>query len=259
MIANEKTRAEEAEAGLLTKINEITETVTNNKTSVDEAVRLLQEADTAMDTRVKTLENVGAEKNVINSVDTDQFVIDDARNLTLKDIAMSKVAGLTDALENKVEKIDGYRLISPDESTKLGKLVLNEDGTVEVSGEVSASNVKELDSWITTNRDNVAGLLSVADAAIIANLKNVEAGAEVNDIVAIKLGDNESALPITERVVTIPVATADQFGVVRGSTAENKVSVSAEDGTMEVNSININKLVQTKGEYIIFNGGTSEP
>ena len=40
------------------------------------------------------------------------------------------------------------------------------------------------------------------------------------------------------------------------STEENKISIT-EDGTMEVNSLNVNKLVQNNNEYILLNGGTS--
>lgn len=44
--------------------------------------------------------------------------------------------------------------------------------------------------------------------------------------------------------------------VIKSSADVNKIAV-AEDGTMEVNSINVNKLVQTDGEYLILNGGSS--
>ena len=40
------------------------------------------------------------------------------------------------------------------------------------------------------------------------------------------------------------------------SAAENKVSVGA-DGTMEVNSINVNKLVQDGETALILNGGNA--
>lgn len=40
------------------------------------------------------------------------------------------------------------------------------------------------------------------------------------------------------------------------SADENKVSIN-DDGTMEVNSVNVNKLVQNNNEYILLNGGTS--
>lgn len=63
-------------------------------------------------------------------------------------------------------------------------------------------------------------------------------------------------LPITEKKVAIPMATASQLGLVKGSTAENKVKVNA-DGTMELNKVNANKLVQTAGEWIVLKGGTA--
>ena len=40
------------------------------------------------------------------------------------------------------------------------------------------------------------------------------------------------------------------------SDAENKISIAA-DGTMEVNSLNVNKLVQIDGEWLVMNGGNS--
>ena len=44
--------------------------------------------------------------------------------------------------------------------------------------------------------------------------------------------------------------------IIKSSDGENKIAV-AEDGTMEVNSVNVNKLVQTDGEYLVLNGGSS--
>lgn len=52
------------------------------------------------------------------------------------------------------------------------------------------------------------------------------------------------------------VATDTVLGLVMSSSAENKVSVAA-DGTMEVNSVNVNKLVQTSGEFLVLNGGSA--
>ena len=40
------------------------------------------------------------------------------------------------------------------------------------------------------------------------------------------------------------------------SSAENKVSVGA-DGTMEVNNVNVNKLVQDENTALILNGGNA--
>lgn len=61
----------------------------------------------------------GAQVNTIDSVDTDQFGLDEAKKLTLLDIAMAKVTGLTNALAGKVDKVEGSRLITDAEGTKL--------------------------------------------------------------------------------------------------------------------------------------------
>lgn len=205
------------------------------------------------DTLITKLEGIaeGAQVNVIDSVDTAQFGLDDAKKLTLLDIAMGKVSGLAEALGNKVDKVEGARLITSDEATKLGKLVLSEDGTVEISGEINASNVKELGSWITTNRDTVLGLLSAEKET---KLDGIETGAQANKIESVKVGG--TALDIADKSADIPVATGTVLGVVMSSTAENKVAVGT-DGTMEVNSLNINKLVQTDGDYLVLDGGAS--
>ena len=200
--------------------------------------------------KITALEEVGAEKNIIASVDTNQFAIDESRNLTLLDIAMSKVTGLSDALDGKVDKIEGYSLLSPTDKTKLDALVIGESG-VEISGKVNAANVEGLGDWITTNRDSVAGLFDTTNAS---KLNGIETGAQVNDLEVVKIAG--TALPISDKAVDIPIATAEVLGVVISSAAENKVSVS-EDGTMEVNSVNVNKLVQTDGEALILNGGSS--
>ena len=164
---------------------------------------------TALTNRVKTLEDVGAEKNIINSVDTEQFEVDENRKLTMKPIAMDKVTGLSAAIDSKVDKVEGSRLISSDEATKLEKLVLSEDGTVEISGEINASNVKELGTWITTNRDTIPGLLSATDATKIAG---VESGAQVNILEAVSI--NGIDLVIEDKKVNIPLATATSDGAL---------------------------------------------
>lgn len=164
---------------------------------------------TALTARVKTLEDVGAEKNIINSVDVAQFAVDETRKLTMKPIAMEKVTGLSAAIDSKVDKVEGSRLITSDEATKLGKLVLSEDGTVEISGEINASNVKELGTWITTNRDTIPGLLSATDATKITG---IESGAQVNIIEAVSI--NGIDLVAKDKKVNIPLATATSDGAL---------------------------------------------
>ena len=242
---------------------------------------------TALTTRVSTaegkitaLEEVGAEKNIIASVDEAQFAVDAERKLTLLDITMGKVTGLSDALAGKVDKVEGYTLFSPDDAAKLAgisesaerniiasvdtnqfaidesrNLTLLDVAMSKVTGLSSALEGKvdkeELGNWITTNRDSIAGLFSSSDATKLAGIAE---GAEVNKIDAIKVNGVE--LTISDKAVDIPIATAEALGVVLSSTVENKVSVGA-DGTMEVNRVNVNKLTQTDGDSLILNGGSS--
>jgi len=161
----------------------------------------------AAEGKITALETAGAEKNIINSVDTTQFSIDAERKLSLLDIAMSKVTGLSAALDGKVNTEEGKGLSSNDFTTEL-----------------------------------------------LNKLTGIESGAQVNDLEVVKVAG--TALPISDKAVDIPKATAEALGVVLGSAAENKISVDA-DGTMEVNSVNVNKLVQTADEYLILDGGSS--
>lgn len=59
--------------------------------------------------------------------------------------------------------------------------------------------------------------------------------------------------PMTDGVVDVPRATLIKLGVIKSSEEENTVFVR-EDGVAEVNSLNVNKLVQTNGDYLIIEG-----
>ena len=163
---------------------------------------------TALTGRVKALEDVGAEKNVIASVDEAQFAVDAERKLTLLDIAMSKVTGLSNALDGKVDKIEGYTLLSPTDKTKLDALVIGESG-VEISGKVNAANVEGLGNWITNNRDSVPGLLSAVDAT---KLNGIESGAQANVLEAVSIDGVD--LAIEGKKVNIPLATTTSAGAL---------------------------------------------
>lgn len=225
-----------------------------------------------------------AEKNVIASVDEAQFAIDGDRKLALLDIAQEKISGLTnaagsditlaEALAGKVDKKSSevtvkdeegnettktveWTLLSPENQNKLAALVIDKDGQVGVSGTISAENVTGLDTLLNEKVDKVEGMGLSANNftdSLLEKLNGIAEGAQVNVIEAIKI--NGVAQAITDKAVNIPVATGTLLGVVMGSDAENKISV-AEDGTMEINSVNVNKLVQTDGEFVVLNGGSA--
>lgn len=164
------------------------------------------------------------------------------------------LAALTATVDGKVDKVtsevDGkqvaWTLLSPTNKTKLDNLVLNEDGTVGISGSVAAEKVTGLADWVTGQRDSTPGLLSVADEA---KLDGIAEGAQVNVIEAIKLAGQTENLAIIDKVVELPFATGEVAGIVKTSAEVGLDSNNA----LEVKSLNVNKLVQT--EDVLLNCG----
>lgn len=221
----------------------------------------LKTADQGFETRIGALEAVGAEKNVINGASS-EFEINADRELVIKSIEQSKIAGLTEELnglkDSKVNKVSStyqgevreWTLLSPEDQAKLAKLTLGDTGNLEVSGKVNANNVEGLAAYLTANRDSIGGLFSSADATKLAGIAT---GAQVNVIEKIKINGTELTVG-ADKSINIPFATNNTLGVVLSSDDENKISVKA-DGTMEVNNLNVNKLTQTDGDTLILNGG----
>ena len=269
---------------------------------------------TALETAVATLEAANSERNVIASVDENNFEVDADRKLTLKDIDISKVTGLQDALDGKAAKGttlaeygigDAYtktetldkiaekiteinggesagevlgQLNSYKETNDArmdaaeGKLANIEDGAQVnaidgVSEEFAISDDEKVLSVLAISKDKITGLSdalaakvdavegkSLVDDTLIARLEGVADGANANLIEKIMLGDVEAE--IADKTVVVPGASNTILGMVMGSEVENGVVVN-EDHTMTVHSLNVNKLVQTDGEFIVMYGGNS--
>lgn len=118
------------------------------KVDVVEGSRLITEAEAS-----KWNE---AEKNFIASVSSD-FTISDERELSLKDLAISKVSGLQEALNSKVNT-DDNRLLSETDKSKLEKLTVDEAGNLVVEGKIDVTNVNNLTTWLTENAGTTTGL-----------------------------------------------------------------------------------------------------
>lgn len=170
-------------------------------------------------------------------------------------------------LNNKVDKVSGSSLVSDTLITKLTNLLDIQsvaEGQLQVSPEgqlsilsISQSQVAGLTGALSGKVDVVAGKgLSTNDFTneLLQKLNGIESGAQVNVIETVNI--NGQALEVSGQAVNIPIATAQALGVVKSSADENKVSVGV-DGTMEVNSLNVNKLTQTSGDTLILNGGNS--
>ncbi len=181
------------------------------------------------------------------TADTNSAAISD-----LQDSTTDLEASVASLEENKVDKITGWTLLSPENQDKLAALTVN-NGNIELSGKVTAENVDGLGSFLTQNRDSISGLLSVSDEK---KLDSVESGAQANIIEGVCINGTPLTISKTDKTVNIPFATNNTYGVVLSSQQENKVSVEP-DGTMVVNSLNVNKLVQTEGDTLVLNGGNS--
>lgn len=164
------------------------------------------------------------------------------------------LATLTATVDSKVDKVTSevngeqvaWTLLSPTNKEKLDNLVLNEDGSVGISGTVAAEKVTGLADWVTGQRDKTPGLLSATDES---KLDGIAEGAQVNIIEAIKLAGQTENLAITNKVVELPFATSEIAGIVKTSAEVGLDTTNA----LEVKSLNVNKLVQT--EDVLLNCG----
>lgn len=187
----------------------------------------------------------------------------------LKAADKTELAGLIDAVEEDVADHEG-RIA---EMENFWKAADDPEGAIDKLAEI----VAYIESDKTGAIDMAADIQENAEA-IAANAEDIaelggkitaleEVDAEKNVITAIKV--NGEALEVAEdRSVNLPIALANKLGVVKSSatgvknvetgiwSGENKVAV-LEDGTMEVNELNVNKLVQNDGDWLVLNGGTA--
>ena len=178
------------------------------------------------DTLISKLTNMAQ----IDGVAAGELEIDgESHELSIVAVDSSKVTGLAAALAGKVDTVAGSSLVQDTLISKLSALA-------------TINNVNQTD-------------FSLSDGTLA--LKNIEMS-KVNGLEAALEGVitevqvNGTTILASDGTVNIGLAAAGTAGVVVGSAAANKVSVGA-DGTMEVNSLNVDKLVQT-GELIL-NGG----
>ena len=144
-------------------------------------------------------------------------------------------------LDTKVNKEAGSRLINQDEIAKLAKLSIT-DGELGISGTVSAGQVTGLPEAIkeifeaTSDEDSTNDQL--AKVINTTHLSDNLVELITNPVRKVKAGD-EDAVAVTDQTLKF----SDEFTVV-----EEKVTV---------NALNVNKLAQTDGEWLILNGGNS--
>lgn len=254
------------------------ETVVNGKVTAESGKSLVADAEIA---KLLTVAE-GAEVNFVKSVDEAQLAVSENGKLSVIGVDEALVGGLLNkageaatleavlaekayaadvnaaigdintALENKVEKNGTDRLITLEEASKLEALVIGEGGKVEISGKVNASNVQELYNAVV---NIVTGTGEGTYDGVAKELLGIEKGAEANVIEQITLAGG-APLDVANKVVNIPLAIGNYAGLVKSSEDENMIKVLA-NGTMEINKLNVNKLVQDEGDVLVLNGGNS--
>lgn len=248
-----KANATELEA-LKTQINE---SVVGDISALQESIATKADAS-ALSTLEGTVNSVIGDISALQSSKADastvtslQEVVNTKASQADLDTLEGIVEGLADSKVDKVfSEVDGvqvaWTLLSPTNAAKLDQLSISEDGSVGISGTVAASKVEGLADWVTGQRESLPGLLTAADES---KLDGIEAGAQANLIEAIKIAGESEALAINNKVVELPIASATLPGLVKLSN-EFKTSSNNE---LEVNAINIDKLIQT--EDVIFDCG----
>ena len=181
----------------------------------------------------------------------------------------------TEAETTYVAKEEGKTLISAELIEKLTNM--NADGEKNVinavsdefaidaetrtlslaTGKIAQNKIEGLAEALANKVDAEEGKgLSANDFTndLKTKLDAIEAGAQVNVIENVSM--NGEALVIAEKGVNIPLATNTTVGVIKGSDVENGVVINAE-GAASVKNLNVEKLVQTDGDWLILNGGNS--
>lgn len=173
---------------------------------------LMDEADKVKLNGIET----GAQVNKINTVDTAQFAIT-SKKLTLLDINISKIVGLSDILTNKVDIEEGKGLstndltnelmqkLEPASATTLGVVQIgkgisvNSEGVISVSDNEHTHNIVDINGLQTSLNNLVPKTRTINNKALSANISLTAA-----DVGASPTNHTHSYLPLTGGTVTGP-------------------------------------------------------
>lgn len=220
------------------------ETVVNGKVTAETGKSLVADTEIA---KLATIAE-GAEVNYIKSVDERQLKVEEAE-LSIIGLDQALIGGLVNEAGNSDTLIN---VLAEKASKKtvddLVTVVENKAG----KDDLNSSKIQGLYDDIV---NIVTGKGTSEYDGEAKNLLGIQAGAQENVIEKITLVNGEPLI-ITDKTVNIPVATLNDYGLVKSAGGENQITVKT-DGTMEVNNLNVNKLVQTADEVLVLNGGNS--
>lgn len=186
----------------------------NTYVKKEEGKSLVEDADITKLKGLANIKSVGAE-----------FTLDgESGELSVKQIAQSKVEGLSDALAGKADDAD-------------------------VSG--VSDRVGVLETAVGESADPASAEGSIY--ARIAQLKaDVAVAGKVDDVKV------NGVSVVSDKVANIPLASDSAVGVVKSSTGDGAVQVTT-DGTMKVNTFKASALTQSAEEYytLVIDGGNA--
>lgn len=224
-VAAEQTRAEGKEQANATAIDGV-------KSRVDAFLAAAEVGDAAVDT--------------LKEIQTYITTHGSAADQMVKDIAANKKAVEDEATRAKTAEGTNATAISDEATRAKAAEKANADA---IAAETTRAKTAE-----KANADVIAELKK-ADYAGITSEKIAKWDAAQPNVIE-KIQVNGTEIAINEKTVNIPLATAARAGLIVSSDAENTISVS-DTGVAIVNSINVNKLVQTAGDELILNGGNA--
>ena len=230
----------EVEAALASKADksaheELAKTVADNKSEIDNAL-----AEKAVKTEVEAALAEKADK----ATTLEGYGVADAYTKAEVDAALLLKANqqdhntLVDEVNKKANAEDVYTKGETYSRQEIADLIADITG-----GESAADVLAALNTYKGENDERVG--------KVEARVKALEDADDDNIIEIVKVAG--TALEVVDKAVDVPAATAAVYGVVKLS---SEVGVN-DAGALEVKNLNVNKLSQTTGDWLILNGGTA--
>lgn len=216
-----------------------------------EAITALQAKDTELNNLINTKANSADVYDKI-SIDAKLKAITDAAydDTAVRELITANTTAITDETTRAkaAEKANADNiaiLVGTDTGRSVRNIAADEINILigGVSDTDTIEGITSLIEYVNTNDGNIAVLT-----------KTVEDNTTALETLT---GEGEGSIAGMIAAAAPSIATTELAGLVKASTAENKVNVDS-NGVMEVNSVNVNKLVQTDSDELILYGGNAD-
>ncbi len=198
--------------------------------------------------------------NNLKYVNEESIVVGDNNSIIVNDniISLNGFEGAQagqSIRKNSNGQLEWYNPVTQDQVTSLMNSVNQMYTKEEIDGMFNElfngspehlDTIKEITEWITNDTLKMIEMQN--------KVNSIESGAQANTIEKVQVGD--SIMTIIDKTVTIPLANATAYGVVKSSEDINKVSVD-DNGVMEVNFIGVEKL-RNDNCNLILRGGNAQ-